>query len=137
MLLNEILAFTTHGKILKSHTKMINLKYQLRHRMKSLNYLMDHILYQTFKNIFEYILKKHREDINDNNNPSLKICINKIENRITFKIKTGYYLDLLIPETTKLIGSTKSRINKDENSGNVPYLEITEVVLIHCDIADN
>ena len=51
MLLNEILAFTAHGKILKSHTKMINLKYQLRHRMKSLNYLMDHILYQTFKNI--------------------------------------------------------------------------------------
>ena len=38
-------AFTMHGKILKSHTKLINLKYQFQHEMKSLNYLMDHILY--------------------------------------------------------------------------------------------
>ena len=49
MLLYQTLAFTVHGKIQKSHTKIINLKYQVRHRMKSLNYLMDHIPYQIFK----------------------------------------------------------------------------------------
>ena len=56
---------------------------------------------------------------------------------ITFKIKTGYYLELLTPETMKLLGSTKSKITKDENGKNVPRLEITEVVLIHCNIAND
>ena len=37
-----------------------------------------------------------------------------MENRITFKIKTGYYLELLNPETMKLLGSTKSKITKDK-----------------------
>ena len=53
-----------------------------------------------------------------------------MKNRIAFKIKTGYYLDLLTPETIKLLGSTKSKI-KDENGENVYHLEITEVVSIH------
>ena len=43
------------------------------------------------------------------------IYLNKIENRITFKIKTGYYLELLTPETMKILGSTKRTITKDEN----------------------
>ena len=42
-------------------------------------------------------------------NPSIKIWVNKTENRITFKIKNGYYLELLTPETVKLFGSTKSK----------------------------
>ena len=46
-------------------------------------------------------------------NPSIVIYVNKIENRITFKIKVGYYLELLTPETVKLLRSTKSKINKD------------------------
>ena len=41
-----------------------------------------------------------------------KINVNKIGKRITFKIKTGYYLELLTPETMKLLGGTKSKINK-------------------------
>ena len=65
------------------------------------------------------------------------IYVNKIEKRITFKIKTGYFLKLLMPETKNLLGSTKSNITKDENDENVPRLEITEVVLIHCDIVNN
>ena len=56
--------------------------------------------------------------------------INKIESTITFKIMTGYHLELLTPETMKLLGSTKSEINKDKNGENVPHLEITEVVLL-------
>ena len=37
----------------------------------------------------------------------------------------------------KLIGSTKSKINKDENGENMSHLEIAEVVLVHCNIVNN
>ena len=37
----------------------------------------------------------------------------------------------------KLLGSTKSKITKDKNGENIPYLEITEVVLIHCNVVNN
>ena len=37
----------------------------------------------------------------------------------------------------KLLGSTKSKITKDVNDENVPYLEITEVILIHCNVINN
>ena len=60
-----------------------------------------------------------------------------MENRILFKIKTWYYLELLTPETMKLLGSTKSKITENENGENVRYLEITEVVLIHCSVVNN
>ena len=62
--------------------------------------------------------------------------VNKIENRIKFKIKTGYYLEFLTPETTKLLGITKSNISKDKNDENVPHLEITKVLLVHCNIVN-
>ena len=54
-----------------------------------------------------------------------------------FKIKSGFYLELLIPETMNLLGSTKRKITKTENGENLPHLEITEVVLIHCNIVNN
>ena len=60
-----------------------------------------------------------------------------MQNRITFKIKTGHYLELLTPEIMKLLGSTKSKITKNENGENVLNLEITEVVLIYCNIVNN
>ena len=63
--------------------------------------------------------------------------MNKIENRIAFKIKDGYSLELLTPETMKLLGSTKNKISEDKNGENVPHLEITEVVLVHCNIVNN
>ena len=68
---------------------------------------------------FEYILKKHRENTDK---PSIKIYINKIQNRITFKIKKGYSLELLTKETMKLLGSTTNNIPKDENGEIVPHL---------------
>ena len=83
---------------------------------------------------FEYILKKDAENID---NPSIRIYVNKTENRITFKIKTGYSLELLTPETMKLLGSTENKITKNKNGENVPHLEITEVVLVHCNIVNN
>ena len=63
--------------------------------------------------------------------------INRIENRITFKIKSGYYLELLTPETIKLLGSTESKITKDKNGENVPHLEVVELVLVHCNLVTN
>ena len=52
----------------------------------------------------------------------LILHINKIKNSITSQIKTWYYPELLTHETIKLIGSTKSKIAKDENGGNVSRL---------------
>ena len=83
---------------------------------------------------FEYISKKHDEKID---NPSIRIYVNKIENKITFRIKTGYYLELLTPETMKLLGSTENKRTKDKNVENVPHFEIAEVVLVHCIIVNN
>ena len=79
---------------------------------------------------FEYILKKHEGDID-------KSSVNKIENRVTFKIKNGYILELLTPETMKLLGSTENKIIKNKNGENVPHLEIMDVVLVHCNIVNN
>ena len=76
---------------------------------------------------FEYILKKHSESVD---NPPIRIYVNRIENRITFKIKNGYYLELLTPETMKLLGSTESKITKDKNGENVD-------LLVHCNLVNN
>ena len=64
--------------------------------MINLDYLINHLLYQIIRYYFDYILKKLGEKID---NPSIRIYVNKIENRITFKIKTGYYIELLTAET--------------------------------------
>ena len=53
------------------------------------------------------------------------------------KIKTGYCLELVTPETMKLLGSTQNKITENKNVQNVLHLEITEVVLTHCDIVNN
>ena len=83
---------------------------------------------------FEYLLKKNGENIDK---PSVRIYVNKIENRVTFKIKTGYYLKLLTPKTMKLLGSTENKITKDKNGENVSHLQISEKVLVHCNIVSN
>ena len=83
---------------------------------------------------FEGILKKHSESVD---NPSIKIYVTEIENRVTFKVKKGYYLELLTPETMKLLGSTESKITKYKNCENVPHLEIFELVLILCNLVNN
>ena len=83
---------------------------------------------------FGFIIKKH-ETLTEN--PPVQIYPNKIKNRIVFKIKTGYKLELLTPETMKLLGSTKKDVDSDKNSENVPKLESVEVVLVHCNLVKN
>ena len=76
----------------KISTPTLNEDFELPDGSYSVSDILDY---------FEYIF----------NNPSIMIYGNKIENRITFKIKTGYYLERLTSETMKLFGSTKSNIN--------------------------
>ena len=85
--------------------------------------LLYQMLYQYAVSDILSIFKKEHEE---NTNNSLI--------RITFKIKTGYYLKLLTPETKELLGCTKSKKTKDDNGENASHLEITKVVLLHCNI---
>ena len=121
-MLYQILAFTIHAKIWKCHIyknnklKILvptwNEEFELPDGWYSISDIHHH---------FEYIFKKHVEKTA---NPSIRIFINKLENRITF----------LTSETMKLLGSTKNKITKEENG---KYLEITEVVSIHCNVVNN
>ena len=76
---------------------------------------------------FQYILKKNKPE----SVGSIKVYVNKIQNRVTFKIKSGYSLEMLTPETMKLLGSAERKVDKDKNGENVPKLEIVDVVLVH------
>ena len=84
------------------------------------------------QNYFKYIIKKTSTD-----KPPIQIYVNRIQNKVTFKIRTGYYLELLTPETMKLLESTKRRISKDKNGENIARLENIQVVLVHCNIVFN
>ena len=83
---------------------------------------------------FEFIIKKH-EALSEN--PPIQTYLNKIKNRIIFKVKTGYKLELLSPEAIKLLGSTKNDVDKDKDGEDVPKLESVEVVLSHCNLVSN
>ena len=80
---------------------------------------------------FESIIKKHKTLTE---NSPIQIYPNRIKNKIAFKIKAGYKLELLTPETMQLLGSTKADVDKDKNSENVAKLESVEVVLLHCNL---
>ena len=84
----------------KTITITINLKYLHQHGVINLSYQIGHIQYQIFKII-------------------LSIFLRNIVNRITFKIKNEYYLELLTPETVNLLGSTESKRTKDKNGEKV------------------
>ena len=94
-------------------------------------------IYYVRKNIKTHtrkkIIKYNKNNILD---PSIRIYVNKTENTITFKTKTRCYLKSLRSETMKLLGSTENRITKDD-SENVPHLEITQVIVVHCNIVNN
>ena len=70
-------------------------------------------------------------------NPPIQIDPNKIKNRTVFKIKTGYKLELVTPETLRLLVSTKNHVDSNKNSKNVTKLESAEVVLVHYSLLKN
>ena len=98
----------------KTSTPTWNNKFELPDGSYSISDIQDY---------FEHILKLVSEKID---NPSKRM--NKIENRIKFKITTGYYFELLTPGSMKLLQSTKNEISKDRNFENVAHLE---VALVH------
>ena len=67
-------------------------------------------------------------------NPLIRRYVNQLEYSVTLKITTWYYFELLTSEMIKLLGSTKNEISKDENGENVSHLEVSEVVLVYCNI---
>ena len=70
-------------------------------------------------------------------NPTVEIYPNGVKNKIVFKIKTGYKLELLTPETMKMLGSTKKDVDKDKNGEILPKVESLEVLLVHCNLVKN
>ena len=62
---------------------------------------------EEIQDYFEFIIKKH-ETLTEY--PPIEIYLNKIKNRIVLKIKAGYKLELLYPETMKLLGRTKKDV---------------------------
>ena len=109
----------------KISTPTRNDKFELPDRLYSVSNIQDY---------FQYIFKKQGENTDK---PSVQIYVNKIENRVTLKIKDGHSLELLTPGTMKLLGSTENKITKDKNGENMPHLEIAEVVLVDCNIVNN
>ena len=70
-------------------------------------------------------------------NPPIQIYPNKIKTRIVFKINAGNKVELLSPETMKLLGSAKEDVDKDKDGEGVPKLESVEVALVHCNLVNN
>ena len=70
-------------------------------------------------------------------NPPVQAYPNKIKNRIVFKTKTGYKLELLSPETMTLLRSAKKDVDQNKDGEDGPKLESVEVVLVHCNLVNN
>ena len=111
-----------NNKKFKISTPTWNDTFDLPDRSYSIDDIQDY---------FKFIIRKH-ETLTEN--PPVEIYPNKIKNRIVLKIKTGYKLELLTPETMRLLGSTKEDVDKDKDGEIVPELESVEFVLVHCNL---
>ena len=109
----------------KISTPTCNDTFHLPDDSNSINDIQDY---------FEFIIKKH-ESLTEN--PPVQVYPNKIKNRILFKITTDYKLQLLTPETMRLLRSAKKDFDADKNGKIVPNLESVEVVLVHCSLVNN
>ena len=112
--------------------KTMDSTYHLQHGMVNSNYLMDQIQFQ----IFNIILSSSSK--------SMKYWLISLQYKIsaTLKVelhlnKAGCHSECLAHETEKVLYSIGTKIIKDKNRENVPYLEITEVVLVHCNVAND
>ena len=86
------------------------------------------------QNYFEFLIKKHETLAG---NPSVQIYPNEIKNRIVFKVKTGYELELSSSKTMKLLGSSKNDVDQDNDGEDIPKLESVKVVLVYFNRANN
>ena len=121
----EIMEMSHKNNKFKISASTWNEEFELPDGSYSISYIQDY---------FDYIFKTTWRKTA---NPPIRTYVNKIENRITFKIETEYYVELLTPETIKLLRSTRSKITENKTVENVPYLEIPEVILVHCNIVNS
>ena len=114
MLLYQILTFSLHEKIVQKYKSYKNNKFKISNPTLNEEFKLPDRSYSVsdIQDYFEYIIKKYGK-IADNT--SIRIYVSKIENRITFIIKAGYYLEFLMPEAVKEFGRTKIKITKDKN----------------------
>ena len=77
------------------------------------------------------VIKKHTSKVKSNEQSPILIYANRTLNRVSFRIKTGYKLELLTNETMRLLG------DGPKNGGNVPRLEIVRNVLVFCNLVQN
>ena len=82
------------------------------------------------------VIKKHESNVKSNEHSPILIYANRILNRVTSRIKTGYKLELLTNETMRLLGDGPI-IDKTKNGENVPKLEIIRNVLVFCNLVQN
>ena len=130
----QTLTYITHGKIFKKSYE--NNKFKISSPTWDEEFKLAKGSYSVsdIQNYFECIIKKH-ETLTYN--LLIQIYVNRIENRITFKIKIEYSLELSMTETINLLGSSKKRITKDKNAENVLGLEVAEAVLVHYSLFNN
>ena len=133
-MLYQILAFIAHGKTKSSYN---NNKFRISAPTWNDEFELPDGSYSVsdIQDYFEYILK-NMEKILINHQCRYMLIKLKIGLHL-FKIKNGYSLELLAAETMKLLGSTKNIMTKDKNGESVPHVEITEVILVHCNIVNN
>ena len=102
-----------------------NDEFEFRDGSYSVSYIQDYI---------ECIIKKHESLTTI---PPIHVDINRINNRLVFKLKDGYKLELQTTETMKLFGSTKKLIDKTKNGEKISSIEVVEVVVVQCNLVDN
>ena len=129
MLLFKTYLFITRGKIYENSIKIINLMMNDEFELPDGSYSVSDT-----EACIKYIIKKHETLATI---PPIHVYINRINNRLVFKITDGDKLELQTPETMRLFASTKTLIGKTKKGEKVPNLEVVKVVLVRCNLADN
>ena len=93
-------------------------------------------IYQIQNYFLNEVTKKHESTAKSNEQSPIFIYANRILNRVSFRIKTGYKLELLTNETMRLLGDGPI-IDTTKNGENVPKLEIVRNVLVFCNLVQN
>ena len=98
--------------------------------------VVSYEIYQIQNYFLDEVIKKHKSDVKSNKQSPILIFANRILNRVAFRIKTGYKLELLTNETMRLLGDGPI-IDTTKICENVPKLEIVRNVLVFCNLVQN
>ena len=147
--MNTMFMNSKNSKISDTHRLLLNLTDKIKLRRSDRYVALSNLsIYYTWKNI-KKLYKNNRFKIlaptwnEESELPNRSYSLSVIQDYFEYIWKTmgkklaGYYLEYLMLETMKLFESTKSMLTKDKNDENMPHLEITEVVLVHCNIVNN